>query len=224
MKKFTALAAVAVAGMMATPASADWFDVDLYGSIAGAVSLPEDVDTKNIINPASNEEISFDEGWGVVGAIGDRDARFFRTEFEVGYRSWDVDQLTDSNGIGGPFNMTGDAEIWNVGFNALYDFENDGAITPYVGAGAGAAYVSVDTNRSSAPTSNVWQAEDWGFYLQGIAGVGFDVNEDAELFTEYRYFRTFGVNAESNFGAFTPDTNEEQFANHTFFVGIRFNF
>jgi opacity protein-like surface antigen len=90
--------------------------------------------------------------------------------------------------------------------------------------GAGAAYFSVDVNRSGNPVANVWAAEDWGFYYQGIIGAAVEVGPKHRLFVEYRYFSTIGVNAESNFGTFTPDTNDDQFRSHSIMAGFRISF
>lgn len=224
MKKALAVSVIALGAGLAMPASAAWFDGNFYGSIAGGVVQATDLDTKNLISSAANEELDFDTGYAFVGAVGDASSGILRSELEVGYRSYDVDGLDDTSNTFADVNMEGDVEIWNFGYNAYYDFHNDSTVHPYLGAGVGAAHVSVDTHAQGFPMSNTWSGEDIGFYVQGIAGVAMDLGEKHEVFAEYRYFRTVGVNAESNFGGFTPDANDEQFENHSLMLGIRFEF
>jgi opacity protein-like surface antigen len=218
------LGAALSAVMVASPAFADWQSQDWYVSLGAGISWADDMDTKNVINPAADEELSYDTGWTVVGAVGDANWRFFRTELEVGYRTVDADQLSDGTNVFGPFNMDGSADLWNVGVNGYYDFQMESVITPYVGLGAGVAHFDVDVHRSGMPAANKWDGDDWGFYYQGIVGASMDVGEQHQVFVEYRYFGTMGINAESNNGAFTPDSNEDEFRSHTIMGGIRIAF
>lgn len=223
MKSLWVSAAVLTAAFAASPAFANTQSQDWYVSLAGGISWAQDMDTKNLVTSPSDEDLSYDTGWAIVGAVGDANWQMFRTELEVGYRTYDADQLNESiNSFN--INMDGSADLWNVGVNGYYDFDNESQFTPYLGLGAGVALFDVDIHRTGDPTLNIWRADDWGFYYQGIAGASYDLGVQQQVFVEYRYFGTMGINAQSNFGAFTPDSNEEDFSSHTIMAGIRISF
>lgn len=218
------LSATAIsAALFVSPALANQQSQDWYVSLGAGISWAQDMDTKNLVTNPGNEELSYDTGWAIVGAIGDANWQMFRTELEVGYRTYDADQIHESiNNF--TINMDGSVDLWNVGVNGYYDFEMDSRITPYIGLGAGVAFFEADMHRAGNATLNKWDGDDWGFYYQGIVGASMDVGPQQALFVEYRYFGTMGINAESNNGAFTPDSNDEDFASQTIMGGIRIRF
>ena len=63
--------------------------------------------------------------------------------------------------------------------NVLYDFAAGSVITPYVGAGAGVAFVDGDSSLGSTQ-----------FAYQGIIGLGWNVDTNFRINLEGRYYGT----------------------------------
>lgn len=73
--------------------------------------------------------------------------------------------------------------------NVYYDIAiEDMPITPYVGVGVGAAYIS---NPSKADA--VKEQKGFGFAYQAKAGVSYDVTPEIKLFAGARYFGSYGA-------------------------------
>ncbi|WGJ62103.1 MULTISPECIES: P44/Msp2 family outer membrane protein [unclassified Wolbachia] len=73
--------------------------------------------------------------------------------------------------------------------NVYYDIAiEDMPITPYVGVGVGAAYIS---NPSKA--NEVKDQKGFGFAYQAKAGVSYDVTPEIKLFAGARYFGSYGA-------------------------------
>ncbi|WP_374699633.1 P44/Msp2 family outer membrane protein [Wolbachia endosymbiont (group A) of Limnophora tigrina] len=73
--------------------------------------------------------------------------------------------------------------------NVYYDIAiEDMPITPYVGVGVGAAYIS---NPSKADA--VKDQKGFGFAYQAKAGVSYDVTPEIKLFAGARYFGSYGA-------------------------------
>ncbi|WP_375604011.1 P44/Msp2 family outer membrane protein [Wolbachia endosymbiont of Anurida maritima] len=74
--------------------------------------------------------------------------------------------------------------------NVYYDIAiEDMPITPYIGVGVGAAYIS---NPSKIPA--VKDQKGFGFAYQAKAGVSYDVTPEIKLYAGARYFGSYGAN------------------------------
>jgi len=76
--------------------------------------------------------------------------------------------------------------------NLFYDFNAGGVIVPYIGAGAGVAFIN---GFAGGGSSNSTQ-----FAYQGILGVGWNINETVRLNLDGRYYGTTNPTV-NNFGA-----------------------
>ena len=119
-------------------------------------------------------------GWAVGGQIG-YDFVGPRVELEGVYRN---SQATVG---GGPFNQFG-ASKDDIGIlaNILYDFNAGGTIVPYIGAGAGVAFV-----RSSALG---FSNDSTQFAYQAIVGVGYNIDPTFRVNLDARYYGTTNPN------------------------------
>jgi outer membrane protein OmpA-like peptidoglycan-associated protein len=116
--------------------------------------------------------ISTYTGWAIAGKAG-YDFVGPRAELEVGYGQ-----------IGTNANIPGTAIVGKVGSlnvmaNVLYDFMPASAITPYVGAGLGIAFI--DSNASLGSTQ---------FAYQAMLGLAANVSNTMRIVVEGRYFGT----------------------------------
>ena len=130
----------------------------------------------------SNSNANTWTGWSVGGKAG-YDFVGPRLELEVGYG-----QIPTSANIPGTA-INGKVGQLNVMANLLYDFMPTSVITPYIGAGAGVAFV--DSNSALGSTQ---------FAYQGILGVAYNVSEQLRFMIEGRYVGTTNPSVNTPFG------------------------
>ncbi|ACO02698.1 porin family protein [Brucella melitensis] len=136
------------------------------------------------------------------------------------------------------------ASVWTAMANAYVDLPRVGPLTPYLGAGIGAAYVKYDTWKTSeiCPTCTLQSDKDgfdsWRFAMALMAGVSYDLTDQLKLDLGYRYLRVNGGNAygydEQNrqvinqygqgAGADGPQAKDNGFNIHTVRAGLRYEF
>ena len=134
--------------------------------------------------PLGSGTIYPDIGWAVGGMIG-YDFVGPRVELEGIYR-----RNTATVGAG-PFNAFGAAkDDTGVLANILYDFNAGGTIVPYIGAGAGVAFVRT----SALGVSN----ECTQFAYQAILGVGYNIDPKFRVNLDARYYGTTSPNLAGN--------------------------
>ena len=123
-------------------------------------------------------------GWAAGGMIG-YDFVGPRVEIEGVYRS------SKATVGAGPFNPFG-ASKDDIGVlaNILYDFNAGGVIVPYIGAGAGVAFV-----KSSALG---FTTDSTQFAYQAILGVGYNVDPQFRINLDARYYGTTSPNLIGN--------------------------
>jgi outer membrane protein OmpA-like peptidoglycan-associated protein len=183
-------------------------DKGLYiGGAGGLNFLTEDSD----LNAAEAEFEDFN--WAVSGALGYALGNGLRLETEVGYRPNDVDNIT---GVAGG---SGDVDVLNWMFNALYDLDYwNLPVKPYVGAGIGIAHVDFDGVTPVA--GSTINDSDIGFAFQGIAGLSLDLTENLAATLDYRHLRVPNVSFRTNGG-----TNvDSDYATNQIMIGLRYTF
>jgi len=123
-------------------------------------------------------------GWAAGGMIG-YDFVGPRVKIEGVYR-----RNTATVGAG-PFNAFGAAKD-DIGVlaNVLYDFNAGGVIVPYIGAGAGVAFVNSSALGLSASSTQ--------FAYQAILGVGYNVDPMFRINLDARYYGTTSPNLVGN--------------------------
>jgi len=115
-------------------------------------------------------------GWAAGGMIG-YDFVGPRVELEGIYRS---NQATVGSG---PFNAFGASkDDTAIMANVLYDFNAGGTIVPYIGAGAGIAFVRTSALGGSTDTTQ--------FAYQAILGVGYNIDPMFRVNLDARYYGT----------------------------------
>jgi opacity protein-like surface antigen len=122
----------------------------------------------------------FDTGWAAGGVIG-YDFVGPRVELEGIYR----DNKGSMNISGGGLTSSAVGVDWNqtsVMANVYYDFFAGQTIVPYIGAGAGIAFLNASALNTTASSTQ--------FAYQGIIGVGWNINEQFRLNLEGRYYGT----------------------------------
>ena len=128
---------------------------------------------------SSNSNAYFDTGFVVGGALG-YDFIGLRVEAEGVYR-----ENTGTLAVGGLSAGFNFHEVAIMG-NVYYDFLAGSAIVPYIGAGAGVAFLEAGALGATRQSTQ--------FAYQGILGVGWNINSTFRLNLEGRYFGTTAPN------------------------------
>lgn len=194
---------VAAVALVALPAVAAEQSKGFYlGAGVGAVQ-PLDSD---ISGTGISAEADYDPGFAAMGMAGFHYGNGFRTELELGHSWADIDT------------PSGDTSVLSIMLNGLYDFRNESRFTPYLGLGVGGANVNFS---DVAPVGTTRLDDDaWTFAYQGIAGVSYAVNNQWDLFADYRYLGTI----DSELTTASGRDVDAEYSDHRIMIGFRFNF
>ena len=184
----------------------------------------------------------FDGGTAFSGEVGARNGGGFRSGIEIAYSSADVDTHTGVTLGGGsidavdaaaiasspdPLGATvaavvadgrGDISTTAVFINGYYDFNQAGALQPYVGAGIGYADVSVTYQPSGI---SVIDDSEGKLAYQGKAGATWRLDNQWEVFGEYAYRATEDLEFDNQL---FPGTLEIENTQNVFSIGARYTF
>lgn len=193
-------------------------DLEFYLSGQAGLAFMNDAATTDSATPGQTLDLGFDSGIAFVGAFGARRDQY-RTDFELGYQSHDLDTV----GVSGMIvslagtGISGDVGIITGLVNVYYDMGIGHGLTPYLTAGMG--FANIDTSITIVDTLGATVANfsdsDTAFAYQFGAGVGYDLSERVTLDLRYRYL-----------GASDPEfgTVISEFDSHNVLFGLRFDF
>ena len=171
--------------------------------ILGA-TMPTDstVDVSGQSVPADNGDydFEFDSGWLFGAAVGSDLGNNVRVEGEIAYSSADVDTIEGDDAS--DFEVSG----WTYLLNCYYDIDNGSSVTPFIGAGIGAATVEFDDDGDDD--------DDTVFAYQVSAGIGYAVNDSTTIELGYRYLATSDPE-------FEDGDVEAEYGSHNFAIGVR---
>jgi opacity protein-like surface antigen len=184
---------LAAAGLVVPAASAGGSSISYLGLRGSYVMAEEQKST----SPNIDDDRTFDDGWGLSGFGGFVLTDALRGEIELGYRVNELNTAQVTRNLllpgseGQKFNADGQVDMGTAMFNLFYDIHIDGLpVLPWVGVGAGAAYVSYsiqyDYGDPFAPY--IAKDQDWQFAYQLMAGITVPVSDTASMSLGYRYF------------------------------------
>lgn len=162
-------------------------------------------------------ETRFKTGFNIAGQAGYRFDNGFRVEAEVAYSENDVkrhnnltvggtnidalDVAVLTRGVPAAANPRVGAVIGNGGkgrarnfsvfANAYYDFNREGSLQPYIGAGLGVQQAKIRYQPSDVPVANGKKSV---FAYQLIAGLTYKISPGMEVFGQYNYRSSDRVN------------------------------
>ncbi|HEY2873644.1 MAG TPA: OmpA family protein [Reyranella sp.] len=172
------------AAVMALPIAAQAQSLQYPGFYLGAEGGGSWMFNTNTGTPLGTGTIYPDIGWAAGGMVG-YDFVGPRVELEGVYR-----RNTATVGAG-PFNSFGAAkDDTAIMANVLYDFNAGATIVPYIGAGAGVAFVRSSALGLSTDTTQ--------FAYQAIVGVGYNIDPMFRVNLDARYYGTTSPNFVSN--------------------------
>lgn len=174
----------------------------------GGYSIPEDSDLEGA---GINSDVDLEDDFAIHGMFGYAFQNGFRAEIESGWRENDIDSLGGTSG-------DGSVEALHLMVNGLYDFNTGTKFVPYVGAGIGAAFLSMDGGAVGGLRVN--DDDDTVFAYQGILGVAYRFHENLDAYLDYRYMSTL----DANFNTSTNTEVETDYTDHRIMAGLRFYF
>jgi len=196
---------------------------DKYFSIHGVYSMADEFDFQVAPGTITTD---LEDGYGFGAALGmglgePGAMGRWRVEGELSMRSNDVGshRLNGGAPLAGP---TGELESTAVMLNALYDFNTGGAFVPYAGGGVGLAMVEA-SGFGVGTIPAVLDDDDTVFAYQLIAGAGYELSPNTELFAEYRWFAADDADVTTSAATGSVDTGIE-YQTSNVLVGARFRF
>lgn len=154
-----------------------------YVSLHGGVGWLQDTSLDYVNDALPSRSLGFDTGWTVAGAAGFQMTPWWRAEIEVGHRGNGVHSISPGTGSSGSVSAT------TLMVNGYLDVPIQGALTPYVGAGFGKAWISHDLTVDGVtltPSSNT--TSPWAYQLMFGTNVAIAPRWSAGL--EYRFLST----------------------------------
>lgn len=189
-----------------------------YLGLHGGLAIPEGVENDS---DAGSFNLEFDPGWLAGASLGydlrsaHPDIGVGRVELEFAWRENALDQVEfrdPSIGAGGK------ARAASLMFNTIGEYRPTLPWLPYIGAGAGAARITLeDLTEGGAPLVD---DRDTVFAWQVLTGVGFRAGKRVCLDLGYRYFSAVNPRFTDALGV----DFDSGYAVHTLTLGARFDF
>jgi len=156
-------------------------------------------------------------GQGVNASLGfGIKTQWLRTDITIDY----VSPLKYSGTVATPDDTTAKIQTFTTLLNGYLDLGTWYRLSPYVGAGVGAAYADLYDYASTGapPFSGDTSNKRWGFAWAAMAGVAYPISHNLMLDVGYRYLNIGDVSSGSDaFGAMTF----KNVAGHEARVGLR---
>ncbi len=198
-----------------------------YVSISGGGVFADD---SEFTGPLGQTEFEYDTGYTISGALGYRlPTRIFgfiqpRVEIEVGYIDADIDGSNLVFTGGGE--TIGDQSAVTLYLNSYADlrFSDNQRLVPYIGGGAGAAFLDFDASQafSGGSLGPIASADETVFAGHAAVGATYELTDRLELFGEGRYFRFSNVDVA--FSGPTTTRDDGRIDGYTASAGVRWRF
>ena len=190
---------------------------DVYLGFRGGASLLQNSDmTIEIPGVGQIAELEFDPGWLAGVAAGFEFDSGFAVEGEFTFRQNGIDQ---ERLMGGIIPIDGFIRSYALMANGYYRLDTGTMFTPYVGAGAGGALLSVDADSVGGNFSD----SDFAFAYQAMGGVAAEITPQVSAGLEYRYFATAGQEFTDSAGGGTV-TVDPDYSTHNILVTLIYRF
>lgn len=199
-------------GAECAPACAPCMDCCRYVKLFGGWTQLDDYENSNGPFAVTG---TFEDGYAAGGALGRLIRPWVNAEIEFCYRNNEGDQWTGQ--ATEPWD--GEIETYSGMTNFLFQgCRRIGHCNPYVGAGAGFAFVNGDL---STQTLN-HTIDDTGFAYQFMAGISRPISCNVDTFVEYRYFSVEDLVVDQSVSTQPPVPGGDfDYRSHNVFFGIR---
>ncbi|MBO6757852.1 MAG: porin family protein [Roseibium sp.] len=197
----------------------------IYGDPSGSFS-------DSVIGTLRFERESLDDTWMVGVGVGYKFNNYLRTDLTIDYEApAEVTGYAVCGACTGGFSKeTAEIDVWTVMLNGYVDLGTWYNITPYVGAGIGAAWVNtsdqVSVNPGFGTTSYDGSNAEWNFAWALMAGASYAFTPNWSLDAGYRYkdLGTAKTVRLHNVGTGGSRIEYEDLTAHEFRLGARYTF
>lgn len=196
-----------------------------YLSLLGGIAAVENLEREQEGLTPDRVGTSLAEGGYFGGAIGKRWNSRMRAEVEFSYLNNNAQDWFEQTTVGNVINTTrlpanGQVENYVGMANALFDITERRTLDPnvYLGAGVGLLH----SQGSVTTAMNQYQVHDASFAWQFILGGSYALQNNTELFTEYRYLLANQITVDDP--AIASYLGDFQLRTHNVALGIRFAF
>ncbi len=222
-------------------AAGGWY---LRGDVGASHQVSDDIDTPywdTVTGPTSFvdlHESEWDPSWFIGLGFGYEFNDWFRADFTAEYRgksdffgadTYDPD--TGAAGDEGANIYRGNKSEWVLLANAYVDLPSYGIMTPFFGAGVGAARIKIsdfsDTNSINGAFGTSGDTDTWNFAWALHAGLSFAVAQNLNVELAYRYLHMGDAGTEDLVGSPPPIYNPynwDNIASHDIKLGVRYTF
>ncbi|MET0182310.1 MAG: outer membrane beta-barrel protein, partial [Caulobacterales bacterium] len=168
-----------------------------------------------------DEEYNLEDDWmaAFAGGYGFHNSGW-RLESELSYRQNDLETAPSLT-----YDAGGDVNVIALMFNAVYEFNDQGFFSPYIGFGGGVG--KIEGSLSSLDGTERAEIDQTDFAYQGMLGVLFRLTPNLALDIGYRYFNMPDSDTTSTFtqGSFIDtDYGTVDYEHHAATVGLRWQF
>ena len=222
MKKQTLIIAVALVASLMLSGMAFAEGGGFYGSIKAGGSYLDATKSLSSNSTGNSASSKFDREAGAVGiAAGynwmDGDLPL-RTELEYMYTGDYKYKYSDSNAT-----LTDKITLQTLMLNVYWDFYNSTSFTPYVNAGAGAAWVQEKFSASTVGAPSSKTTTNFAFNVG--AGVGWSLTESVILDLAYRYdYYGDGKKVTATSTGVNLESQVKNIGTHKALLGLRYQF
>ena len=168
------------------------------------VGINQDYNLDYLINPNNSndfhfEQHSIDDTYFLGGAVGYEWNNWLRTDVSVEYRAKTGIKAYGSYTNGGTFGdyYEGNLKSWVFLVNAFVDLGTWECFTPFIGAGIGAANVTMadltDIGIGTSGRGRGRNSSEWNFAWALYAGIGYNITRNFTIDFMYRYLSYGGV-------------------------------
>jgi len=209
------------------PAVGGWY---LRGDIGYKIYAEPEVDWDDSLAGLDFDDEDLDDTAMIGVGVGYKFNPWFRADVTLDYE-WPTD-FEGTTPCPAPCGGTGTTNIetaelsaWTALANVYVDLGNFRGLSPYVGAGAGAAYVMIDdihSDNGDGSEGDWGDGNDWNFAWALMAGLAFEFSPNMALDVGYRYLNLGEVESDTiEAGAGDGDFNYEDLQAHEIRVGLR---
>lgn len=196
-------------------------------------NAPQGSFNDSVIGDLRFERETMDDAWMIGVGVGYQFNDYFRSDITIDYETAAEVKGYAFCGLctGGYSTEATDVDVWTVMLNGYVDLGTWNKITPYVGAGIGASYVTTNNTYSINPGSTGKATYDgkhseWNFAWALMAGAEYAVTENWSIDAGYQY-RDLGDAATVQLhdaGSGQTRVEWEDLTAHEVRLGVRYNF
>lgn len=213
-------AAVAALLIGAAPAHAQYVDGLYFGGAAG-LNIMQDLDvTFSQAAGGGSGQVSLNNGFVGLGAIGWGFGNGIRAEIEGNYRQNEVSHFGGFGSVVNNQPANGTVSQYGVMANVWWDYDFGLPVLPSFGAGIGYAWANMDSLRvNPLPTIN---GTEGNFAYQFMFGLAMPLDAQGHFLATLEY-RFFGI-LDNQFGAMGTGgkADIDSLANHSIMLGLRY--